>query len=115
MTQRLPQIGSWYKDHQRGAIFEVVAFDEKSRTIEMQLIDGEISEYDYETWRSQEFIEQIEEPEDWRNPYELSHEDYHATNDVIVPETWDNPLDFVESDVINGLIDEPFEEYFTDY
>ena len=44
-------IGCWYKDLETGQQFEVVATDEGLDTIEVQLIDGEICEYDLDSWR----------------------------------------------------------------
>lgn len=98
------QIGIWYQDMQSGSQFEVVAVDDAAQTIEAQLLDGEICEYDFETWNEM-LLHPIDAPEDWRHAYELSLEDgldpdlpYHPYNN-------DNPLDSIESDIINGLDD----------
>ena len=69
-----PTVGSWYRDLQSGSVFEVVAWDTGQQTIETQLIDGELSEFDVDAW-SLMVLERIEEPEDWRNPYEMDGED----------------------------------------
>ena len=66
-------IGCWYKDLETGQQFEVVATDEGLDTIEVQLIDGEICEYDLDSWRQLK-LTGIEEPEDWRNAFELRDE-----------------------------------------
>jgi hypothetical protein len=105
MRNNFPSVGSWYKDAQLGAIFEVVAVDEANQTIETQLIDGEVSEYDMDSWHELE-LDRIEEPEDWRNAYELSQEDYLNPDDIIVPEDWSNPVNSIESDIINGVFDD---------
>lgn len=106
MRANIPSVGHWYKDTQQGSIFEVVAVDELSQTIETQLIDGEVSEYDLDSWEQLTLLE-IEEPEDWRNAYELSQEDYLDPDDTIKPESWDNPLTLIETDIINGVFDDP--------
>ena len=46
-----PVVGAWYSDLQTGATFEVVAWDPQSLTVETQHIDGEVSEYDLDSWR----------------------------------------------------------------
>ena len=105
MNRTIPQVGCWYKDLQQGSVFEIVAVDDKAQTIETQLIDGELEEHDFDTWKELALAE-IEEPEDWRNAYELSREDYVGADETIQPEDWNNPLSYIESDIINGVVDD---------
>jgi len=105
MTFKTPEVGSWYKEIQQGAMFEVVAVDEVSQTIETQLIDGAVAEYDFENWKEL-LLEEIEEPEDWRNAYELSKEDYLDPDATIYPEDWNGPLSMIETDIVNGVLDD---------
>jgi hypothetical protein len=105
MNNISPNIGKWYKEIQQGLIFEVVAYDEMEQTVETQLIDGAVGEYDMESW-SELNLEQVEEPEDWRSAYELSQEDSLDTDLAIHPEDWNNPINTIESDIVNGLIDD---------
>lgn len=100
-----PSVGCWYQELQQGAIFEVVAVDELTQTIETQLIDGEVSEYDADNW-SELQLQEIEEPEDWRNAYELSKEDRLDPDAAIRPEGWDSPLNMIETDIVNGVLDD---------
>lgn len=99
-----PRIGCWYRDVQQGQIFEVVALDDQDRTIEAQLVDGEICEYDADSW-SELSLESISEPEDWRGPYEAEANDYDDDGGYGM-EDWDSPLSNIEPDVINGIVDE---------
>ena len=46
MNELTPELATWYQDVVSGNLFEVVAFDDASGTIEYQLIDGEVGEYD---------------------------------------------------------------------
>jgi hypothetical protein len=62
-----PAIGQWYRPHEKGDSFQVIAFDESSGTIEMQHFDGDIEEWDAESWRLLA-PELIETPEDWTGP-----------------------------------------------
>ena len=43
-----PEIGLWYRDIQN-RLFEVIAVEDED-TIEVQYYDGDISEYDRESW-----------------------------------------------------------------
>ncbi len=105
MNKSIPKVGGWYKDIQLGNMFEVVAVDDVSQTVETQLIDGAVTEYDLENWHEL-LLEEIEEPEDWRNAYELSSEDYLNPDDTIYPEDWNGPISMIETDIVNGVLDD---------
>ena len=108
MRNVAPSVGNWYKELQGGGIFEVVAVDEISQTIETQHIDGEISEVDIENWHEMQLME-VEEPEDWRNAYELSDEDSMDPDATIHPEDWTNPISSIETDIVNGILDDLYD------
>ncbi len=105
MKRKIPQIGRWYKELQQGAMFEVVAVDESEQTIETQLLDGAVTEYDFENW-DELLLEEIAEPEDWHDGYELSKEDYIDSDAAIYPVDWNNPLAMIETDIMNGVLDD---------
>ena len=63
-----PKIGSWYKDVENDLTFKVVALEENDDSIEVQYIDGDIGEYDTDSWYSSTF-DYIEAPEDWSAPF----------------------------------------------
>ena len=44
------QIGQWYMNFETDDQFFVTGYDQKSRTIEVQSADGDVSEIDEETW-----------------------------------------------------------------
>lgn len=44
-----PEIGSWYRDIEN-SLFEVVALDDSEDAIEVQYADGDVAEYDRESW-----------------------------------------------------------------
>jgi hypothetical protein len=73
MTQLTPQVSAWYQDLSTGSLFEVVAIDEQSNSIEYQLLDGEIGEIEQASWSSLP-LSKVEAPEDWRTPFEISDE-----------------------------------------
>ncbi len=47
----LPEVSAWYQDLASGSLFEVVAYDEEQRTVEYQMVDGAVGEYDLSTWQ----------------------------------------------------------------
>ena len=62
-----PIIGSWYKDLENNLTFKVVTIDEVDDSIEVQYFNGDIGEYDRDSWYNSTF-DYIEEPEDWSAP-----------------------------------------------
>lgn len=64
-----PKIGSWYKDVENDLTFKVVALEESDDSIEVQYINGDIGEYDTDSWYSSTF-DYIEAPEDWSAPFD---------------------------------------------
>ena len=63
-----PVEGEWYRDN-IGRIMQVVAYDEDSDAIEVQLFEGEVTEFDLDSWNQLE-MELIEPPEDWSGPFD---------------------------------------------
>ena len=104
MASQVPIIGAWYQDAAEDQLFEVVAVDEHAGAIEIQYLDGEVSELDLETWQ-QMLLLSAKPPEDWRAAYELSREDSSMADDVFVPENFNDPLADLDSDTIYGLDD----------
>ena len=83
-----PIIGSWYKDVENNLKFKVVAIDENDDSIEVQYLNGDIGEYDNDSWYNSTF-DYIEDPEDWSAPFDdietddlgYSDTDSHKPND----------------------------------
>ncbi|MEH6617126.1 MAG: DUF6763 family protein [Porticoccus sp.] len=104
MASQVPVIGAWYQDATEDQIFEVVAVDEHAAAIEIQYLDGEVSELDLETWQQMVLLS-AKPPEDWRAAYELSHEDSSIADDVFIPENFNDPISDLDFDTIYGLDD----------
>ncbi len=100
MNTLMPEVSAWYQDVVSGSLFEVVAIDEASDTIEFQMLDGEVGEYDSATWRHLYLIA-AEAPEDWRSPFELSLEDSSYNDQTMVPENFSGPLSEYEPDLLD--------------
>jgi hypothetical protein len=99
-----PEVGGWYKDLQTNMLFEVVAWDPATLTIETQYLDGEVSEYDLDTWREMS-LASVEPPEDWRTPYELDDDDALDPDAPFHPEDWGGPLSSIEPETMYGVED----------
>jgi hypothetical protein len=102
MKMLSPVVGGWYKDLQTGGLFEVVDWDPSSLTIELQYLDGEVSEYDLDVWREM-LLQRAEPPEDWRAAFELDDEDLLDPDLPMHPQDWGNPLNFIEPDTMYGV------------
>lgn len=95
MSRKLPVIGGWYQDIEENQIFEVVALDEESRCIEIQYADGEIGEFDHDTWYEM-LVLPAQPPEDWGAPYELDGEDSSDPDKAFTMARTDDPLKEIE-------------------
>ncbi|WP_370978500.1 DUF6763 family protein [Agaribacterium sp. ZY112] len=103
MASYYPLVGTWYRDQETQQRFEVVAIDEKQRTIEIQYFDGDISEFDIESWGSLSAIE-TDAPEEAYSSLEgvspfADNGDSHYL--------YANPLESIEPDSFTGY-DDPF-------
>ena len=59
-----PVIGRWYQDLESRLSFKVVAIEGANESIDVQYANGDIGEYDNDSWYNST-IDYIEEPEDW--------------------------------------------------
>jgi hypothetical protein len=68
------RIGQWYLRGDKGEVFLVTGRDEKSGTIEIQFIDGDLDEIDANYWSALP-LEFAEPPEDWTGPIDAELDD----------------------------------------
>ena len=59
-----PVRGQWYENLEDDDVFQVLSVDEDAELVEIQYVDGDIEEIDYETWKELD-LELTEEPEGW--------------------------------------------------
>ncbi|MCQ8180903.1 hypothetical protein NP603_07270 [Methylomonas sp. SURF-1] len=64
-----PVIGRWYKDLESNLTFKVVAIEGADESIEVQYANGDLGEYDNDSWYSST-IDYIEDPDDWSAPFD---------------------------------------------
>jgi hypothetical protein len=62
-----PRVGQWYTREDKGEIFQVTEYDERSRTIGIQTFDGDLDEIGAEEWQALP-LALVEPPEDWTGP-----------------------------------------------
>ena len=97
MSNRLrPVVGLWYNHLDKGDLFQVVALDEQSGTIEIQEFDGDLDEIDLEEWR-QMTIEAAAPPEDWTGPVDELEPDDRGYSDTSFEERGTEQLEAVTS------------------
>lgn len=94
MALQYPQIGKWFR-RPGGAIFEVVAIDEGDQTIEVQLFDGTIDEFDLDRWPDLLAIE-VSAPEDWSGSVDMDPEDDAGRRSDELPSGFHDPLSFLD-------------------
>ena len=70
----------------------------------MQYLDGEVTEYDMETWEELA-LAPAAAPEDWTSAFELNAEDRLDPDLPMQPDDWTSPLNRIEPDTSVGLED----------
>ena len=71
---KTPIIGSWHKELYGDQSFEIIAIDESGGNIEIQYLDGNLAEFDFDSW-SQLELSPAAPPEDASAGYEMMRED----------------------------------------
>lgn len=88
-----PRIDDWYEDAEDGRSFRIVAIDDDAATVEVQYFDGDVEEFDIDTWYQLD-LSPVAEPEDWSGPFDdLEQDDLGETYRSNRPEDWNGPAD----------------------
>lgn len=95
MAIQYPVIGQWFS-RPNGTLFEVVAIDEDAMTVEVQLFDGTVDEFDIERWPDL-LLTEASAPEDWSGSVDMDPEDYDGSRDNDVPSGYHDPLAFLDN------------------
>jgi len=103
MASYYPRIGSWFRDQDNGQCFEIVAIDEKQKTVEVQYLDGEISEFEIESWGSLH-IHETAAPEQAYSGLDgiTTYGDEPPLDSTF---TLGNPIELIEPDNFSGFDD----------
>ena len=104
MSQLSPVVDQWYQDSRTGALFEIVAWDADESTVQVQYLDGEITDFDLETWGELVLLPAAA-PEDWRTAFELDSDVNIDPDAALHPTAWSSPLSSVEPEAMLGVED----------
>lgn len=104
MATRYPAIGQWYRDRADQQCFEVIAIDETSSGIEIQYMDGDLAEFDFDIWQQLE-LSTIQQPEDAASAYEMASEDQWGADAGWASRSNSNPLAMLEPESFQGTDD----------
>ncbi|NOZ54873.1 MAG: hypothetical protein GXP08_17355 [Gammaproteobacteria bacterium] len=66
--QKIPNVGEWYQSIYSDP-FRVVAIDEDAQTVDVQFIDGDVDELEFESL-SELHLKSIGPPEGWSGPFD---------------------------------------------
>ena len=75
-----PIRGQWYENLEDDDLFQVLSVDEDAGLIEIQYVDGDIEEIDYDTWQELD-LEPTDEPEGWAGSDDDLEEDEEDDED----------------------------------
>lgn len=103
MTTAVPRIGHWYQED-GGPLFEIVAFDSDEASVQVQYLDGELADFDFETWGEMS-AKVAAAPEDWRTAFELDEDTASDPDAAQHPVEWSSPLSSIEPETIYGVED----------
>jgi len=91
-----PEIGNWYLVGENDDQFEVVAINDDGESIDVQFFDGEIEEFDRDTWNALE-LKNCPPPEDWSGPFEIDSNELDSTEESMKPDNVGNPVNEIDS------------------
>ena len=71
-----PKVYNWYLDKEENESFMIVYVDEDEGLIEIQYLNGDTAEFDFEEWADMS-LKKIEQPEDWTGAMDELDQDYY--------------------------------------
>jgi hypothetical protein len=87
----------WYKDY-LDRLLQVILYKEDDDYIEIQLFEGDVTEFDLDSWNPLE-IKLIEPPDDWSGPFDdLVADDMGNTEKPMHPTDWNGPADEMDQE-----------------
>jgi len=107
MKQLQPDIGHWFEKLESGELFEIVAIDEFSGTIEIQYLDGTLGEIDQAQWPRMHILDAAP-PEDANAAYGLSVQDQSPEENGLDGSEANRMLDRLEGESFEGTDESPF-------
>lgn len=104
MSRLTPEIGHWYQDRHSGQLFEIVARDSDDGSVQVQYLDGEITDFELESWADLA-LEPAAAPEDWRTGFAIDPDEETDPDATLHPTAWSGPLSAIEPEAMYGVED----------
>jgi hypothetical protein len=95
MAKFQPSVGQWYKNMETGETFEVVALADDGMSIEIQYFEGEVAEFESDTW-AELVLSLLPPPEDWSGPFDDLEPEEIELDGSANGQRRQNPLDQIE-------------------
>jgi hypothetical protein len=95
-----PVAGQWYENIDENESFRVLSVDEDSELIEIEYLDGDLEEFDLDTWQELD-LDKIDQPEGWSAAEEEEEEEEEEKvkeEKDELEETWDEDEDEDDED-----------------
>ena len=90
-----PVPGQWYEDLDDEVVFQVLSIDPDEELVQIQHEDGEIEEFDLDTWHELD-LDKAEQPEGWSGspaPAEDAAKEVEEEEDEDEDDDWDEDED----------------------
>lgn len=101
----IPVVGQWYRPvSAKGQLFEVIAIDDQSSSIEIQFFDGNLDELELESWLEMD-VSKEDAPENWYGAIDVPELDdlgSHITDTSI--DDWYSPFEEIAINDDNILV-----------
>ena len=82
MAIHIPSTGAWYQDTAINQLFEIIAIDDTSATIDIRYEGGEISDIDLNDWAQMSLI-RVNAPDNSGDSMNLSNHERFFTDSII--------------------------------
>lgn len=93
-----PVPGQWYEDLEEESLFQVLSVDPDEELVQIQHEDGEIEEFDLDTWHELD-LDKGTEPEGWSGSEDDDEDDEEWEEDEEEDEDdWDDDDDDLDDD-----------------
>jgi hypothetical protein len=87
-----PVPGQWYEDLEDEVVFQVLSVDPDEELLQIQYEDGEIEEFDLDTWHELD-LDKVDEPEGWSGSAEEEDDEEEEEEEEEDEDDWDEDDD----------------------
>ncbi len=87
-----PVPGQWYEDLEEESLFQVLSVDPDEELVQIQHEDGEIEEFDLDTWHELD-LDKADEPEGWSGSEDEDEDEDEDWDEDEDEDDWDDEDD----------------------